>query len=170
MRGFTLTELLVVLGLVAILMALGSAQSGQLIDAARLDSNVSMHHQALYTARHIAVTAGRNVTLCPADAALRCTGRWGSDLALFFDDERNGLLEEPRDLVARVVIPEGGRVRVAWRGFGRPKFLTVRANGAYRQNGRFTFCPASTAIPLPGRSLVVNVTGRTRVERIRCPK
>ncbi|MFP5383916.1 MAG: GspH/FimT family protein [Gammaproteobacteria bacterium] len=166
--GFTLVELLVTLVLVGILVGLGVPAMRGLIAPAAMQSWVTSYHMALRTTRHMAVSANRGVTLCALDDNGRCTGQWDRRLALFFDPGRTGQLQDAADLITHTKITDGENIRVTWRGFGERRFLHVRANGSYRQNGRFTFCGQTAAPGGQGRQIVVNVTGRTRVEPAAC--
>lgn len=168
-RGMTLVELLVTLAVIALMVAVGIPGYRSLTEGAKLTGRVAMYTQALHTARYLAVSGGRGITLCALDTTGHCTGNWGADLALFRDNERAGVLAAQGDLIAVIGMPPGDSTNVRWRGFGENRFLHVRASGSYRQNGRFTFCPSPARAGDAGRSVVVNVTGRTRVERYSCP-
>lgn len=166
--AFTLVEMLVTLVLIGILAGLGIPAMRGLIAPAAMQSWVTSYHMALRTTRHMAVSANRGVTLCALGDDGRCTGQWDRNLTLFFDPGRNGQLRDPADLISRTAITGSEDIQVTWRGFGERRFLHVRANGSYRQNGRFTFCRQPTAPGGQGRQIVVNVTGRTRVEPAAC--
>lgn len=166
--GFTLIEMLVTMLVISIIAGLGVPAMRGLMAPAAMQSWVTSYHMALRTTRQVAVSANRGVTVCPLDEAGRCTGRWDHSLALFFDQGRTGQLQDEADLIARTTITGGEGIQVVWRGFGERRFLHVRANGSYRQNGRFTFCPQTTRSGNQGRQIVVNVTGRTRVEPASC--
>lgn len=166
--GFTLVEMLVTLVLVGILVSIGAPAMRGLIAPAAMQSWVTSYHMALRTTRHMAVSANRGVTLCALDDNGRCTGQWDRRLALFFDPGRTGQLQDEADLIVRTAITDGENIHVAWRGFGERRFLHVRSNGSYRQNGRFTFCSQTAGSSSQGRQIVVNVTGRTRVEPAAC--
>ncbi len=167
--GFTLVELMVTLAVLAIIVGIGVPGFRDLIAPSRMQAYVSLYTQAIQTARHIAVNRNRTVSLCELDAQKRCTGRWGPQLDLFFDEERDGVLQNDNDTIMRVDMSTAAPMQVAWRGFGQSRFLSVRGNGAYRQNGRFTFC-ATDKPEDPGRALVINVTGRSRVESTKCTR
>ena len=170
-RGYTIIELLVVLAVVGIAASIAVPAWRQLDASSRLGAHVALYAQALHTARTLAVSSGRHVSLCPLDANGRCDGNWDQDLTLFYDDARRGELVEPGDAIALVAIPGNERMDVRWNGFGERRFLNVRSTGRYRQNGRFRFCPHGQVAGsiAQGRAIVVNVTGRTRVEKTTCP-
>lgn len=167
--GFTLIELMVTLAVIVIIVSIGVPGFRGLIAPSGMHTWVSLYAQAVQTARYIAVDRNRTVSLCELDEQKRCTGHWGPQLHLFFDAERDGMLQNDNDAIMRVDLPTAVPMRVAWRGFGQSRFLSVRGNGAYRQNGRFTFCTADQPED-PGRALVINVTGRSRVESTDCKR
>lgn len=166
--GFTLTELMVTLALAGILLSLGIPAMRGLLAPSTMQSWVTSYHHALRTTRHVAVTANRGVTLCVLDEKQRCSGQWDRRLSLFFDRGRSGRLQDEQDLIAQPLIGGSDDIHVSWRGFGEQRFLHVRANGSYRQNGRFVFCWKRPVSGNHGRQIVVNVTGRTRVEPAPC--
>lgn len=165
-RGFTLIELLVTIAVLGIVAGLGIPAMRGLMVSSAMQAHVTTYAQALHTARHLAVSRGRPVTLCQLDAQQRCTGRWQEHLSLFHDDDRDGALASTRDLLVDVVVKGNEGIRVEWRGFGARSYLTARPNGMWRQNGRFRFCDPQH--PEAGRAIVVNVTGRSRAEREPC--
>lgn len=169
-HGFTLIELLLTLTVLGVLLVVGMPGFRALIDSSAISGQVAMYSQALNTARYLAVSSRRGVTLCTLNDAGRCTGNWDTDLSLFYDDERDGILASERHIITLIGIPPGDTTKVRWRGFGENRFLHVRASGSYRQNGRFTFCPspAGDGTATPGRTVIVNVLGRTRVEKYLC--
>lgn len=164
-RGYTLVELLVTLAVIGIMLGMGIPAMRSLIAPTALQAWVSTYDQALHTTRHLAVSANRGVSMCELDDGGNCTGRWGRQVTLFFDQDRDGRLARPEDIIARASINDTDAMRVQWRGFGERRFLHARATGSYRQNGRFTFCPGHQQA---GRQLIVNVTGRTRAEPLDC--
>lgn len=168
MPGFTLVEMLVTLVIIGVIASLGVPAMQGLIAPSSMQSWVTSYHHALRSGRQIAVASNLGVTLCALDDDRRCTGQWDRQLSLFFDRGRTGQLHDPRDLIARTEITGSDQVRVRWSGFGERRFLHVRANGSYRQNGRFVFCAGNPAPGNHGRQIVVNVTGRTRVEPVNC--
>lgn len=168
--GFTFVELMVTLAVLAILVRAALPAFDRLLSTTRVAAWTTTYTQALHTMRHMAVETGRHVTLCELDANNRCTGRWGAHLVLFFDDRRAGRLASPEDLIVTVSMPgEDARLNVSWKGFGEKRFLNVRSTGAFRQNGRFRLCPEAGVRDRTGREIVLNVTGRMRVARYRCP-
>lgn len=172
-NGFTLIELLVTLAVIAILVTVGIPAFRHITASSDLSAHTALYNQAIHTARYLAVSSGRGVSLCSLDPQQRCDGNWNRDLTLFYDDARQGKLLREIDTILVVAVPgHEQRMAVSWRGFGERRFLNVRASGAYRQNGRFTFCPvtAKSAGQTSGKAIVINVTGRTRIEKAECPR
>lgn len=167
-RGFTLIEVVTTLAVLGIVLGLGIPAMRALVLPSVMQSWTGTYHGALHLMRQQAVTTNEAISLCVLDATGSCTGQWGPHLSLFFDPRREGRLAQAADRVAEIRLPETDAVDVRWSGFGERRFLHVRANGSYRQNGRFTFCHRDGAAAGDGRQIVLNVTGRTRIERVAC--
>lgn len=169
-QGFTLVELLVTLAVATIVLGLGIPAMRALVLPSTMHAWVGTYHGALQLMRQEAVSTNQGVSLCWLDDTGRCTGHWGARLTLFLDPRREGRLARPDDRVSEIRLAGTDDIEVRWSGFGERRFLHVRANGSFRQNGRFTFChrhpPRGSSGG--GRQIVVNVTGRARVERLDC--
>jgi len=166
MRGLTLLELVVTVAIVALVLGVGVPGMRTLIRDAQLSSLVSTYMHGFNSARYLAVTRHRQIALCVLNADNKCTGKWAENPTLFFDDDRDGTLASRDDLIEQISLPAPEHVDVTFRAFGNARYVSLRANGHYRQNGTFRFCPRGAA---SGRAIVINVTGRTRSEKIACP-
>lgn len=67
-RGFTLIELMVVVGIVAIVAVWGVPALSELTMQRRVDSAVTQFKASIQLARSAAVTSGRSIHLCAANA------------------------------------------------------------------------------------------------------
>lgn len=164
-QGYTLVELLVTVAVVVIVLGTGYPVVQALLREAHLSGMVSSYLQAFNSARVIALTAHRQVAVCTLDSRGRCSGRWASELAMFYDDDRDGVLASPDDIISLGGAPRTREVDVTFRAFRTTRHVSLRPNGQYRQNGTFRFCPRDGS---PGRAIVINVAGRARTEKIAC--
>lgn len=164
-RGFSLLELILSISILSVLLGLGIPAFQHLLTDTQEQALVANYLHAFNTARYTAVATQRHISLCEMDAENRCTGRWGSRLALFYDADRDGTAKTPSDIIEWLELPAAETTQITFRAFRRTNFITLRANGHYRQNGTFRFCTPGNQT---GRAIVINVSGRARTERIAC--
>lgn len=166
-QGLTLIELCATLLVVTIIVSVGYPMMDRLVIDARLSAVSGTYLHGFNTARYAAVASGRDVTLCTlATPGNRCSGNWSSNITIFYDDNRNGTMEDRDDLIMHTPGAGSEKMRITLRAFGGQRFLTLRSTGLYRRNGTFTLCP-----PPPhgnGRSIIINAAGRARTERVAC--
>jgi type IV fimbrial biogenesis protein FimT len=156
-RGFTLAELLVALGISAMLLALAAPGLARHRGAAAVRTAANQTLAALQLARRAALARGQSVTLCPSGDGSNC-GFGGNEWLLFANesggsdarrDTRDELLQ--RWMLPRGVIASGTRGYAAFQP--RPgAALTVT----------FRFC--HRAAPTAGIAIVVSQSGRPRMD------
>ncbi len=164
-QGFTLVEMMAALAVIMLVMSSGVPLWRSLVDDARVSGLASHYLHGYNSARYAAVAVHRPVTMCPLAVDDRCDGGWGKHFVLFYDDERDGRMTSPSDLIDRVDLGGGKEVSVSFKAFGKTKYVSLRSDGRYRQNGTFRICPRGGGV---GRAIVINVTGRARTEKIDC--
>jgi type IV fimbrial biogenesis protein FimT len=156
-RGFTLAELLVALGIGALLLALVSPGLARQRGAAALRAASNQTLAALQLARRVALARGQSVTVCPSADSVTC-GFDGAEWLLFSNapggvDNR---LEATDELLQRWTLPRGVVV-TGTRGFAafqpRPGAATTVT---------FQFCHRAAPAAL---AIVVSQTGRPRIDR-----
>lgn len=159
--GFSTLELLIACALAATLSALALPGAARLLAEAEAERTLHRVNAALAYARYLAVTQRSAIVLCPLPADGRCNGEWTEGFAVFRDPQRRAALSEG-ERPLRVFA--GSDARVVLRAFRTRRYFRFLPNGQTDwQNGRFVVCPDRPAVP--ARSLVVNVQGRTRIER-----
>ncbi len=164
-RGFTLIELLVTAAVLVIILSIGTPALQALVRDARMHALVSGYLHTFNTARASALSASRNISICPTDANATCVSAWSGNMATFFDDDRDGQPARADDIIDHIHIAGAEGIKVTLRAFGRTHYVALRANGRYRQNGTFRFCaPGESA----GRAIVINAAGRARTQAITC--
>lgn len=159
-RGYSLYELLMSLGLLAIVMGLGLPSFSYLIADKRLRTQADALFHTVHLARQQSITSRRIITLCASTDGENCDPqhRWSAGWILFANrpgsDERRRDADEP----------------VVWRHSSTSRTLQIvsnRATYSFRSterratNGTITLCdPEDRA---PARALVISYTGRPRV-------
>jgi prepilin-type N-terminal cleavage/methylation domain-containing protein len=157
-RGATLTELLVVLGILSVL----ATASISMMDFTRSEAgqfNMIMM-RTLALARRQAVGRGERVTLCASNDGSSCLRDWEGDVSiLVFTDNNNDRQLDAGDVLHHSQHLALRRGRGFWRGsLGRP-YMRFRMGGSAVDYGRYTYCPHSGERRY-FRQLVVNHAGR----------
>lgn len=156
-RGFSLVELLVALGVAAVLLALAAPGFGHLRADAALRSAARQTLAAVHLARRLALARGESVTVCPSADGMRC-GFGGAHWLLFANQpagvdsrrEEGELILRQWQLPARVLV-NGSRGYAAFQ---------PRPGAATTVTFEFTHPGRPAAII----RLVISQTGRPRIE------
>lgn len=156
-RGFTLSELLVVLAITALLLALAAPGFGRQRADAALGSAVSHTMAALHLARRLALARGQSVTVCPSADGQRC-GFDGMEWLLFANVPGgvDGRREDEEIVLRRWVLPAGVQVS------GTRGYATFQPRPGSAATVTFGFRHA--LVPAAERSVVISQTGRPRID------
>lgn len=170
--GYTLYELLLTLGLIAALAAVGLPSFAETIARQRQAAEINALFHAVHVARKTSIVRRRVISLCPSTDGTSCLDStdWSAGWILFENTDRDappGV--DPGESVLRY-----HRVSEAIRIHANRKGFTMRATTLRATNGTLIACDAADRIP--ARALVVSYTGRPRVadrmtsgEPYRCP-
>lgn len=159
-RGFMLTELIVVMGVLAILLIIGVPSFRAFMASTQLTSAKNSLVLGLQRARAEALVSGRDLVLCPSSDGLSCeTGSdWSAGWLLYMDNNRNSRFDpvEPL-LLSQMLDPELVSVR---SNSGR-RAITYRSLGeSAGSNATFVIC--SRQRPDQGGQVIVANSGRVR--------
>lgn len=173
-HGFSLTELLVVMALAAVLATATAAGVGDFGQSMRLTSFTNTFISGLHLARSEAIKRRTRVALCKSPDGRTCAqaGGWEQGWIAFEDTNNNGQRDPSEALVQHVqALPQG------WRVGGNQtvsRYVSFEATGETRllsggfQAGTITVCRRSPAVAA-ARKIVINAVGRARVERTSVP-
>jgi type IV fimbrial biogenesis protein FimT len=136
-KGFTLTEMLVVTGIVAILLAIGIPSYKYLTTSYRMSAEINNLVGDLQFARGEALKEGNGVTVCVSSDGLTCTGgsNWNPGWIVFSDPNANATVD-PGERLLKVQAAFTGRTPdtfrpnpavVTWVTFNREGFATTAA-------------------------------------------
>ena len=175
-NGFTMIELVVAMGILAILVALAAPSFTSVINNNRLTGNANELLTTLQYARGEAVRRNSNVVICRNDApdtGTACNtgaGAWLGWMS-FVDANRNGTFDgadqvlfsggftAPVQLQASPAI-SGGNQRIRYRADG-----LAYDDGGTLLNARFAFCIPTTQPPENTRLLTIGSGSRMTITR-----
>jgi type IV fimbrial biogenesis protein FimT len=158
-RGFTLYELLVTLGLAAILVAIGLPSFAAMAARSRQAVEINALFHAIHLARKESIMRRQVVTLCPSTDGISCQadGDWSVGWIMF----NNADGDFPPDVDGDENIVLTHRVADSIRIVANRHSFTLRATVKRATNGTLVFC--DRAGRTPPKALVVSYTGRPRV-------
>jgi len=144
-RGFTLTELLVMLAIIAVLATLAAPGFGTLIGRSQVRAARDVLTTSLNQARIAAVNRGGHVVACPSPGGGRCghTTDWHPGWILFddLDHDRSRSADEPLLAVAQVrtaglaIVASSGRLAIDYRPDGSASGTNVTLTICDRHSG-----------------------------------
>jgi len=163
--GFTLTELVIVIALAAILVSIASPSLVRVMQINRIATQTTLFVGDLQYARSEAIRQGGTVTLCPSSNGSSCTGglAWQGGWLIFSDPNANRAFDSGEMLI---------RHQAAWTGTDS---LTGSAAGlttlSFSRDGFLIGLPAAGRLVLSTspadaaltRCILLNVTGRQQV-------
>ena len=160
--GYSLYELIITIGLVALVMSLGVPSFGRMLADHRLRVEVDALFHAVHLARKESVVRRRAVTLCPSRDGQNCEPGfdWSDGWIMFVNLDRDAPAARDSDepLLQRFSGTLDNQVVANRRSF------SFRTTALRATNGTFIFCDKGRRAS--ARALVVSYTGRPRVSRI----
>jgi len=159
--GYSLFELVMTLGLVALLTTIGLPSLGSLAADKYLRTEVDALFHAIYLARTESIARRRVVSICPSLDGQYCDPSydWSNGWILFVNKGMKDPLRRDDDEVVlrHHQVSETSRITANRKGF------SLRATELRATNGTIVFC--DRAGRAESRALVVSYTGRPRVTR-----
>ena len=158
-RGFTLYELLVTLGLVALLLSIGLPSFSSALARNRQTVEINALFHAFHLARKESIMRRKVVSLCPSRDAVTCLPGtdWTTGWIMFENADRDSPPQiDPGEFILNThQVADSIRIRANRHGF------TLRATFLRATNGTFVVCDDEERIRPKG--LIVSYTGRPRV-------
>jgi len=136
--GFTLTELMVVLAIVAILLTIGVPSYRSVTNSYRMSAEVNGLLGDLQYARSEAIREGQTVTTCVSTNTTACTGGtgWAGGWIVFSDPNGNGTVDAG-ETVLRVQSPFTGRIPDTFNASNNVTAITYNREGFPRTAAGF---------------------------------
>lgn len=158
-RGYTLYELALTLGLVALLLAIGVPSFSGTIARQRQAIEINALFHAVHLARKTSIARRRAVTICPSADGLSCLDSrdWSAGWILFENTDRDAppRVDPGEAVLRRHIVADAVRIEANRRHF------TLRSTVLRATNGTLVVCDRGDRIP--AKALVVSYTGRPRV-------
>lgn len=170
-RGFTLVELMVAVGIMAVLLTIGVSSFAEIGTSMKLTSASNTLLAHIHHARSEAIKRNSRVVLCKSTDGAACaqTGGWEQGWIIFHDANNNALREGTETIIQREAALAGELLFTG--NVNASRYLSFAGSGATRmvgggyQIGRLTLCRQSTE-PGEARQIVFNAVGRPRVQRV----
>ncbi|MFK4751385.1 GspH/FimT family pseudopilin [Oceanobacter antarcticus] len=157
-HGTTLTELMVVIAILAIAAFTIAPATTSIIQKQLADRDVSLVHMAIATARSRAILTQTPHTLCPLDSSKHCSRNWNNELTLFADRNRNRTLDDDDTVVQRITDADN----TVLRSYNRSA-ISFGANGfAGGYNGSFSYCRTTSMGQHKSAAFILSRIGRLR--------
>lgn len=159
--GYSLYELIITIGVVAVITSLGVPSFGKMVADHRLRVEVDALFHAVHLARKESILRRRAVTLCPTRDALNCQPGmdWSIGWMMFVNLDR----DQPATRDSNEPVLQQFSVDIHNQVTANRTSFSFRTTELRATNGTFIFCDkAGRAAP---RALVVSYTGRPRVSR-----
>jgi type IV fimbrial biogenesis protein FimT len=165
--GFTLAELLVVCGILAVLLAYAVPSFTPMLSSLRLKNEADAFFNGVLLTRSEAVKRNSRVVMCKSDKGKVCAsgGDWNQGWIIFHDANNNAEVDAGESIVwhqqsveNRIKITGNGPVQkyISYTGLGTSNMVS----GAF-QAGTLTFCKISPNAT-DAWQIVINKTGRPR--------
>jgi len=156
-NGFTIVEMLVVIGVLGVLMSLAVPSLHNHIIAKQVDtaSVRLLHHLSL--ARVESIRSAWPVIICPGsrEAGCKTSGSWTNGWFGFVDHDKNGQYAPGEKLL--FVSQSISKVDIRWR---TPNWLRFNPQGEAWPNGHFKLC---STVATRRRAVIVYLSGRVRL-------
>lgn len=158
-NGFSLIELMVTLGIAAIVLAFGVPSMTRIVDQVRVDTETTSLMEGFTLARHFAVNAKSYVTVCGSSDGSSCDGNWETGLFAYSHQGNNAGYSNDTDTPSLFYKTNND----TFTTIGNIKKFTFRPSGLLKgKSGSLLYCPIKDTVTNL-RRLTVSKGGRVRV-------
>lgn len=158
-QGFTLIELMMAVIIVGVLVAVAVPSFDNTMKKNRVETQLREFASHLKLARSESVSVQRPITICHLDSAFTCDGQWSTGWTVFFDDDRDGILETPATDTVKVSTGVGNNVlRVLDNTNTAQNLLRFDARGVANTAATISLCDASRDL-FYARAILLSLAG-----------
>lgn len=156
-RGFSLIELLATISISAILLSIAAPNFQNTLESNEADNNIAIIYRLLQSARTLAISQQKSITICGSNDGSHCLKNWNNYL-LVFHDENNDKTASKEEIIYSEPLNIGGANIKTRLGFGKTS-LKINTLGQPNLTGSFVYCPPSNQTQY-ARRLTWNRIGR----------
>lgn len=157
--GLTLIELLLALGIVAILSTVGIPSFNHLIKKNRTDAVIKQLVTVLNYSRTLAVGRNTTITACLSNDGVNCQKDNADQFIVFQDNNFNKTIDA--DELIQIFQFDVEKDSLLLKVSAGRNYLRFRSNGAVIEYGRIQYCPKSKSEQY-AQQVVINSVGRLR--------
>lgn len=161
-RGFTLTELIVVLAIISITATIGIPSLQDVVAGTKIRNNVMELRDGITYTRTSAISRSAHTILCPWNENTGCHSDWSKSISIFVD--RNHDETPDGNELLRVLTPSDISITVIPRPTGKRYFRFGPTGMISGQAGSFVVCMNTASASRSMAYIAVNFGGRPRVE------
>ncbi len=163
-RGFSLIELMTILGVAAVLFTIAGPALQQFTNNSRRTGAINNFVSSMHIARNTAITTNARVTMCASEALATCElVAWNQGWIVFSDLNSNQVVDAGETIVGSSAGYNGLAIQsgqfptfVMYRPTGRAMTVSVTGN-----SGEFTVCDSRGAEH--AKAVIMDLSGRPRI-------
>ncbi|MDT0582972.1 GspH/FimT family pseudopilin [Brumicola blandensis] len=160
-HGTTLVEMMIVIGILAILSTVGVPSFVSILTKARMTAEVNELNALMRFARFKAIEQEGTVVLCPAEDYSTCSSNWDAPKIIFFDDNHNQYRDPDEVLLTSKSVSENG-IRVS----SRNKLIRFYESGVTASPASIKVCPENSEAKY-ARLLTISLQGKLSLSKDR---
>lgn len=165
-RGFTLIEMMIAVGLTALLLGMAVPAMSSFVNNARQTGAINDFVSSMHLARNTAITTNARVTVCASAGGAGCeVTTWDQGWVAFTDQNNNLLIDGDDAIISSASAIEGLSIRsgefaqiLQYRPNGR-----VLAAGGNGNSGEFTVCDGRGSDY--AKVIIVELSGRPKFSK-----
>lgn len=163
-RGFTLTELMMTLAVLAVLVGIGVPSFREVALSSRLSSYANDFVASANLARGEAIKRNSRVGMCASSDGATCasSGGWEQGWVVFHDADNDDVLDTGETLLERREPLADG---FSMRATGNVRYLRFEPTGIDATAATLTICKKTPAVGSQERVVALTLTGRLSVSK-----
>lgn len=153
--GFTLIEMVLVVGLIATLVMVASPSLSSFFQRNKLTSEVNQFSSQLQLAKSVAASQFIYVIICPTQDRISCGGSWADEIIIFTDQNDNSVVDAEDKILTSYKVASPVEIYA-----NRDKVRFAPINTTMTSTATITLCLNDNI----KQALVISNVGRIRLE------